>query len=85
MWGYDYTIDSIRETEKEPMKAYLITTATLFALMAFTHAFITYDRIGKESSDPWFVLAPALVLIISGVLSVWAFRLIRKPGQRDEP
>jgi hypothetical protein len=55
------------------MKAYLITTGTVFALIAVAHV----ARMIAESSqmrEPWFV---ALTLLTAG-FSVWAFSLVRK-------
>ena len=55
------------------MKAYLITTATVFGLIAVAHIW----RIVGESTallrEPWFVLLTAL----AAGLCLWALRLLR--------
>ncbi len=54
------------------MKAYLITTGTVFGLIALAHvARVLVER--PLATDPWFVL---LTLVAAG-LSVWAWRLLR--------
>ena len=55
------------------MKAYLITTGTVFALIVLAHVW----RMTAEPSqmrEPWFV---ALTLVAAG-FSVWAFSLVRR-------
>jgi len=55
------------------MKAYLITTGTLFGLLALAHVWRVIGESRSLGADPWFV---ALTLI-SAAMSVWAFRLLR--------
>jgi len=55
------------------MKAYLLTTGTVFGLITVSHIW----RVVVESTglvrDPWFV---ALTVLAAG-LCAWAFRLLR--------
>lgn len=62
------------------MKAYLFTSGTVFALFAAIHLFITYEHWRRPSSDPWSVLAPALIFVASASLALWGFRLTRGAG-----
>ena len=60
------------------MKGYLITSGTIFALMAVMHLFITIDHWGQGNPDLWFVLAPAMIFVAGTALAIWAFKLIRR-------
>ena len=54
------------------MKAYLITTGTLFALLALAHVWrVILER--HLARDPWFILTT----LISVSMCVWAWRLFR--------
>ncbi len=55
------------------MKAYLITTGTVFALLALAHVWRVVAESNLLATDPWFVL----ITVISAAMSVWAFRLLR--------
>jgi hypothetical protein len=55
------------------MKAYLITTGTVFGLLALAHVWRVIGESGSLGMDPWFVVITA----ISAAMSVWAFRLLR--------
>jgi hypothetical protein len=62
------------------MKAYLLTTGTLFGVLALVHVWRAIDTEPQLASEPWYVL----VTIIAAALSVWAFRLLRlavRPAQ----
>jgi hypothetical protein len=63
------------------MRTYLITTATLFGLMALMHLLRTVERVSQLASDPWFVLGTAAITLVTGGLSVWAWRLLRLAGR----
>jgi hypothetical protein len=64
--------------EAPPMKAYLLTTGTLFGILAAIHVFVVVAQLRVRGSDPW----PAVVLEISAGFNVWAWRLMRVPGAR---
>ena len=55
------------------MKAYLITTGTVFALLALAHVWRVIAESNLLGTDPWFVL----ITVTSSAMSVWAFRLFR--------
>jgi hypothetical protein len=57
------------------MKAYLITTGTLFGVLAALHVWDTITDWSRFAGDPFFLFTPALGLVAAG-LSVWAFRLL---------
>jgi len=59
------------------MKAYLITTGTLFALLAFAHLLRTIDEWPRLTTDPWFLVEGPAIGIAAGGLCFWAWRLIR--------
>ena len=57
------------------MRAYLITTGTIFGLITVAHLW----RIAQEgrhlAAEPFFLILTAL----AAALCVWAFRLLRHP------
>ncbi|HKH93726.1 MAG TPA: hypothetical protein VKA54_18120 [Gemmatimonadaceae bacterium] len=55
------------------MRAYLITTGTLFALIAVAHVWRVVAESRALATDPWFVALTMLSLALSG----WALRLLR--------
>jgi hypothetical protein len=57
------------------MKAYLITTGTLFGVLAALHVWDTVTSWSRIAGDPSFLVMPSLGLVAAG-LSVWAFRLL---------
>jgi hypothetical protein len=63
------------------VKAYLLTTGTLFGLMTVWHVFIMIEHWGHSESGFHAALAPIVIVIASGALAAWAFRLAwRVPG-----
>ena len=63
------------------MKSYLVTTGTLFALLALIHVWETIASWHRLGSDPGFIWMPALGFV-TAALSVWAWRLLRTASQR---
>ena len=59
------------------MRAYLITTGIIFAAMAALHVFVVVRHRHVLATDPW----PAVVLVISIALTIWAVSLIRRVGR----
>jgi hypothetical protein len=59
------------------MKAYLITTGTVFGLLALAHVWRVIGESRSLGVDPWLV---AITLISAG-MSVWAFRLLKTSKQ----
>ncbi len=59
------------------MKAYLLTTGIIFGLFALGHVVELVAEWRSPASDPWFTIGMALIILVSGALSVWAFRLLK--------
>ena len=55
------------------MKAYLLTTGTVFGLITAAHIWRVMAESGALAKDPWFILITAL----SAGLCIWALRLLR--------
>jgi hypothetical protein len=58
------------------MKPYLITTGTLFALLALAHLLRTIMEWSRLAADPWFILAGPGIGVVAAALSFWAWRLL---------
>jgi len=58
------------------MKAYLITTGIVFALVTLAHILRVFAEGPRPAKNPFFIL---LTLLVAG-LSVWAWRLLRSPS-----
>jgi hypothetical protein len=65
------------------VKAYLITTGTLFALLALAHLLRTIAEWPRLAADPGFVVAGPGIGVAAAALSYWAWRLLR--GSRRAP
>lgn len=57
------------------MKAYLLTTGTIFGLFSLGHIVELITRWRSPASDPWFMGGMALIVVLSAALSIWGFRL----------
>ena len=55
------------------MKAYLLTTGTVFALLTLAHVWRVLAESSSLARDPWYVL----ITIASAALSIWALFLVR--------
>lgn len=55
------------------MRAYLISTGVLFALVAVAHVWRVIAESSELATDPWFIL----LTILAVGMSAWAFRLLR--------
>jgi hypothetical protein len=66
------------------MNAYLITTGTLFALLALAHLLRTIVEWPRLATDPWFILQGPGIGLIAAALCFWAWRLLR-PGRQKQP
>ena len=62
------------------MKAYLLTTGTIFGLFAGGHVVELVAEWRPPASDPWFTIGIAAIIAVSGALCVWAFRLLKASG-----
>jgi hypothetical protein len=55
------------------MKAYLVTTGTLFGLITVLHVWRMLSESPQLARDPWFIL----LTVLAGGLCAWAWRLLR--------
>ena len=62
------------------MKPYLITTGTLFTLLAVAHLLRTVAEWSRLASDPWFILEGPGIGVIAAAIAFWAWRLLRSPA-----
>jgi hypothetical protein len=61
------------------MKAYLITTGLLFALLVLAHIWRLVEEGAGRATDPVF----ATFTIVAAALAIWAWRLLRGPTARS--
>ena len=59
------------------MKAYLITTGTVFGLITLAHIWRAFAEGPQRAKDPVFLL---LTLLAAG-LCLWAWRLLRRASR----
>jgi hypothetical protein len=57
------------------MKAYLLTTGTIFGLIAIAHLLHAIGEWSSHAGDPGFILQAALGTVALA-LSLWAWRLL---------
>jgi hypothetical protein len=55
------------------MKAYLVTTGSVFALLTLAHVWRLVAEGPQLARNPWWIL----ITIAAAALSVWAWRLLR--------
>jgi len=68
------------------MKAYLITTGSLFGFMAAVHVWRAVVEWPRAGMNLMFGLEMGLLVVLPGVLSWWAWSLFRKlnrPGKQS--
>ncbi len=58
------------------MKAYFVTTGTIFGLFTVVHLLRVLERWHLLATDPWFVMGPAGIALVAGTLCLWAWRLL---------
>jgi hypothetical protein len=56
------------------MRAYVLTTGVIFALLAIVHVWRAIAERGSIATDPWFLI----ITCIAAGLSVWAFMTLRR-------
>jgi hypothetical protein len=59
------------------MRAYLITTGLLFALLAAAHILRTIAEFSRLATDPGFIVEGPGIGIVAAALGWWAWRLFR--------
>ena len=62
------------------MKPYVLTTGSLFALLALAHLARTIVEWPRLAADPWFILEGPGIGVFAAAIGVWAWRLLRTPG-----
>ena len=60
------------------MKAYIITTGVVFALLVVAHIWRAIAEGPQLLYDPWFIL----ITLAAAVLFVWAMSLLRRSRPR---
>jgi len=70
----DYSAGIESRRSKIPMKAYLITSGTIFGSIVVAHICRMFAEGRHVAMDPWFLLLTAL----AAALSVWAFSLLKR-------
>ena len=60
------------------MKAYLITTGAIFALLAAAHVLRTIAEWQRLAAEPWFIVEGPGIGLLAGGLCFWAWRLLRR-------
>ena len=58
------------------MKAYLVTTGSIFGLIALAHLARTVAESRRLASDAWFYLEGPGLGLVAAALSLWAWRLL---------
>lgn len=59
------------------MKAYLTISGAIFGLFALWHVFELLTQWRTLTTDRWYTLAISAIIVISGVLCVWAWVLLK--------
>jgi hypothetical protein len=59
------------------MKAFLLTAGTVFALLTVAHIWRILAESRALAREPWFMFTT----VLSAVLSLWAFSLVRKSAR----
>jgi hypothetical protein len=62
----------------DSMKAYLITTGTLFGLHALAHLLRTILERQRLAEDPRFLIEGPGIGILASAICFWAWRLLRR-------
>ena len=58
------------------MKPYLITTGSIFALLAVAHLVRTIAERPRLATDPWFIVEGPGIGVLAAAISIWAWRLL---------
>jgi hypothetical protein len=59
------------------MKAYLVTTGTLFGLLALAHLLRTIVERQRLVEDPGFLIEGPGIGVLAAAICLWAWRLLR--------
>ncbi|MGA9854094.1 MAG: hypothetical protein WBR29_02305 [Gammaproteobacteria bacterium] len=66
------------------MKAYLTISGAIFGLFALWHVFELLSHWYMLTSDRWFMLGISSIIVVSGVLCIWAWVLLKLNRRRAE-
>ena len=58
----------------DPIKAYLMTTGTIFGLLVVAHVWRVFGEDRNLARDPSYIL----ITLVAAALCLWAFHLLRK-------
>ncbi len=61
------------------MKAYLMTSGAIFAVLTLAHLLRIIAEWPRLASDPWFILEGPGIGLLAGAMWFWAWRLLRQP------
>ena len=64
------------------MKSYLLTTGSVFGLVAIAHVARTFAEWSRLASDPWFIVEGPGLGVLAGAIAFWSWRLLRGMGQK---
>jgi hypothetical protein len=69
------------------VRAYLITTGSLFGLLASIHLWLTITHRSRLFTDPGFLVEGPGIGLIAAALVFWAWRLLRQSARAldEEP
>jgi hypothetical protein len=56
------------------MKAYVMTTGTIFGLLVVAHIWRVIEEGPGLAKDPWYIL----ITVTATVLCLWAWRVLRR-------
>ena len=59
------------------LKSYLLTTGSLFGLVAIAHAARTFAEWSRLTADPWFIVEGPGLGVVAGAIAFWSWRLLR--------
>ncbi len=59
------------------MKAYLSISGPIFGLFALWHVFELLTHWQTLGSDKWFTILTSAVIVLGGMLSIWAWVLLK--------
>jgi hypothetical protein len=67
------------------MKAYLIITGSLFAILAVAHILRTIAEWSRLTAEPSFILEGPGIGIVAALICVWALRLLKATSKANAP
>lgn len=59
------------------MKAYLITTSTIFGLLVVAHIWRMFAEQSGSTRDPWFLG----ITVFAGAMCLWSVRMLMRHGR----